>query len=290
MGKKPAVLTALVFFGFIFAVNPVAAGEKIESAEALFEKVIKTYRQIGSYSYTNCEAGYDTVFHKERMKKAKKMIKKDMEEELNVKLKEQADDEPEEKPVLKKSCYTYEFMKPYLCQMVILHSDFTPGILDGSMLTYRPDKNPDVFWAKLKYSPIAIKRSIKSESGGFLSGNWTMTLIGMHHHRLNGTMELAGREKIDGRDTYVLKFSFPDHENLKIYKVDIGKWQIPVEIVFKIKEQLDTLGKEKQTEFTYWIDAERFIILKTQNKIAGEVHWTETFKDIKMNHLTEEDF
>lgn len=209
---------------------------------------------------------------------------------MNVTLKKQDDDEPALEPVLKKSCYTYKFMKPYLCQMVILHSDYTPKILDGAMLTYRPDKNPNVFWAKMKYSPIAIKRSIKSESGGFLSGNWTMTLIGMYHHRLNGTMELAGREKLDGRDAYILKFSFPDHENLKIHKVDIVKWQVPVEIAFKIKDQLDTLGKEKQTEFTYWIDAERFIILKTRNKIAGEVHWTETFEDIKLNHLTEKDF
>lgn len=42
MEKKFVVSAALVFFGFFFAVYPVAAGEKIESAEALFEKVTKT--------------------------------------------------------------------------------------------------------------------------------------------------------------------------------------------------------------------------------------------------------
>jgi hypothetical protein len=209
---------------------------------------------------------------------------------MNVKVKKMDDEETGDKPVLKKSCYTYKFMKPYLCQMVIVHSDFTPKFMDGAMLTYRPDKDPKVFWAKLKFSPVALKRPIISESGGFLSGNWTMTLIVMNHHRQNGVMKLAGREKFDGRDTYLLRFLFPSHDNIKPYKVDPVKWQVPVEMFSKVKEQLESLEKEKQSEVTYWIDAERFIILKTQNKVAGKVHWTETFRDIKINHLTEKDF
>lgn len=203
-------------------------------------------------------------------------------------MKKQEDQEQDDKPVLKKSCFDYKFKKPYLCQMTIIHSDFTPAMLNGAMLTYRPDKNPKVFWVKLKYSPIAMKRAVASESGGFLSGNWTMALIVMNNYRVNGAMTLAGREKIDGRDAYLLRFTLQSHD--KIYKVNLADWQAPPEIAFKLKEQLDTLKKEKHSEATYWIDAEQFVIVKTQNKIAGKVHWSETYTDIKLNTLTEKDF
>ena len=290
MAGKFFSLISLSFLVFLVSVCPVrTAAEDIRSPEELFDKVMDVYMHINNYSYTNCEEGDDT-FAKEREKEAKQTIKKDVEKEMNVKIKKMDDEETGDKPVLKKSCYTYKFMKPYLCQMVIVHSDFTPKFMDGAMLTYRPDNDPKVFWAKLKFSPFALKRPITSESGGFLSGNWTMALIVMNHYRQNGVMKLAGREKFDGRDTYLLRFTFLNLDNIKISKVDVDKWQVPREIAFKLKEQLDTLGKEKQSEATYWVDAERFIILKTQNKIAGKVHWTETYEYIKINNLSKEDF
>ena len=290
MAGKLSSFVFLSLLVFLVATRPVrTAAEDIRSPEELIDKVMDNYTHINSYRYTKCTEGDDT-FSKEREKAAKQTIKKEVEKEMNVKMKKMDGDETVEKPVIKKSCLSYKFMKPYLCQMVAINSDYIPKFMEGVMLTYRPDKDPKVFWAKLKFSPFALKRPITSESDGFLSGNWTMTLIGMNHYRQNGVMKLAGREKLDGRDTYLLKFTFPDLDNIKIGKVDIAKWQAPREIAFKIKEQLDTLGKEKQSEATYWIDAERFIILKVQNKIAGKTHWTETYRDIKINNLSKEDF
>lgn len=51
------------------------AAREIASAEELFKTVMDRYKQIDSYSYLNCEEGYDT-FAKERTKEAEEMIKR----------------------------------------------------------------------------------------------------------------------------------------------------------------------------------------------------------------------
>jgi len=258
---------------------------KIKDPEELFKKVVSTYQALKSYEFVNYKKGYDT-FSKERETETKGTYG-----EVGKKIGKKVEmNEVSQKPQIKEGVYEVRFKKPFLLQMKIIKSDFCPSVVYGTVITYRPDKDPNVWWAKLKYMPVAMKRSVKKDdSGGFFSMGWAFSIINMHNQKKNGIMKIKGMEKVQGRDCYLLEFTF-DPKRVKPYQPNLKEWGVPAALESELNNTIRGLKKQKTSSVKYWIDAQRFLILKSEEYVRGKFHWQDEYRDIKLNHLSAEDF
>jgi len=285
MLKKCAVSAVVFALAAGISLGVRAAGEDAGQAKKLLQEVLDAYEDIDSHSYTWRAEGMDT-FTKERQKQmtgnydslAKRAgVKHDVDEE----------------PKLTRGKYEIEFMKPYLQQMKVIRSDFTPKIVWGTLITYRSDKNQDIWWAKPKISPIAIKRSVKDDdAGGALTSNWTSTLLGMIFYAHNASLSVQPDAEFDGRPCHLLRYVF-DWEGkpeLDRNKPPFDKFQVPSPIQRIMWDGMLEIEDQKITRIDYFIDREKLVVLQTEKYINGEFHWRNSFVDIEINTLTEKDF
>lgn len=255
------------------------------TAEQILDKALSAYDGIKSHKYTLYSEGMDT-FTKDQQK--------DMTGHYdNFAKKAGVENKVEDQPKLTRGKYDIKYMKPYLQQMLVIKSDFTPKIVWNTLITYRSDKDQDVWWAKPKIFPIAIKRSVeKDAAGGALTSNWTVTLLYMQYYKNNADLSLQPDREFDGRQCYVIRYTFDwkkrpkwDHK-----QPPIDKYGVPGPIKDIIWKDMLNIEKQKNSHNDYYIDKENFRLLNTEEYIEGKFHWRNSFKNIEVNTLTEKDF
>lgn len=264
------------------------------SAEArqLLDKLVGNYlANIDSHKYMWYSAG-DDRFSKERQKSMSGSYG-DMAKEKGADVGEVSD-----KPEIKRGLYEIEFMKPYLVQMKVVRSDFIPkavrAFVFGTLVTYRSDKLRDVWWAKLKFSPFAWKKSVeKDDAGGALKSGWTGSLLHLLYFADNASeLSVQPDAEFDGKKCKVLRLSFDWEKNPEWNhkKPPFDKFQVPEQIEKIIWEGMLEIEQQKFEYIDHFIDAEKNILLKIEEYIDGKLHWRNSFTDIEINTLTEKDF
>ncbi|HUU49553.1 MAG TPA: hypothetical protein VMW81_01180 [Nitrospinota bacterium] len=269
------------------------------TAEKIYKNTINAYKEIESYSYTNYQGEY-TWFNKEKMDRAKdnydSLIDRYGNESHNGFLNDFNGLSSSEKnsftsSKFKKGVYGYKFLKPFIVKMVLLESDYLPAILHKSILEYRPDKDPKKFmFLPRGSSAFSITRSIYDESGSFLTMNWTVDLLMMHLQHENGTLGLAEKEKVDGRDCYVLEFSFKKDREPFMIKQNLKSHGIPIDINAKVYTSLFNLAKKNFSKVKYWVDDGKFIVIKKEEYINDKLYSSKEYRNIKINNLSLKDF
>ncbi|MEW5946887.1 MAG: hypothetical protein AB1742_11885 [bacterium] len=287
-----AVLLSLALAALrIAAASP--APEPAPTAEDILARAFEKHRKIQSYSFVDYKMGYDT-FVKEKEKEVRADAERSVPGSLKDRLEKEAGEESvldDTDPSLKKGKNVYKFMKPFLCQLEVLESDFVPAMLIRTRQTYRPDKNPDVYYLKLRFSPVAVRRDIhNAEASSLINSSWAVNLILMDYYRLNGTMKFEGERKFHDREAYVISFGFGKNLVPAPYEPDLEKWGVPNALGFRVKEAVGVLEKEKFSRVDFWIDERDSVIVRRDEFIGGRFHWRDEFHDIKLNHLTEKDF
>lgn len=255
--------------------------------EDVHRRVIEAHDNLKSYEFTQFDSGYDT-FTKKRRRDMTKAYSKDAE-----RLKQAAPDVTE-KTKLVEGTYLVRFMKPYLIRMKLVQSDFVPSIVHGTTVTYRPDRNPDTWTARVKYLPfVPFNRSVeKNDPGGFFGMGWTVPIMLMDVYAKLAETKLLKTEKFTERKCRVVAFAFRfgKNEEITLPPQDFRRWNIPKQVDKYIAQDLSGIKDERPSKILYWIDAENFLILKTERYNDGKLHWTTEYRDIETNHLTEKDF
>jgi len=291
---KTIINYILVFFFFFPNIslaskeNPQASTPQKLNAEKIYKNVLQAYKNIKSYSYTNYQGGYDW-FVKKALERAKSNYAPLISRYGNG-YENGSNNHNNQSSEFKKGIYGYKFLKPFNIQMALVESDYVPSILNNSVLTYRPDKNPKTFKFYPRASSFSLTRSIYEESGNFLTMNWTVDLLMMQLQHENGTLRLAEKEKVDGRDCYVLEFSFKKDREPFIIKQNLKSHGIPVDINPQICISLFDFIKKKLSKVKYWIDNNKFIIVKIEEYIDDKFYSSKEYRNIKINNLSLEDF
>lgn len=255
------------------------------TAEQVVDKAMKVYDGINSHKYTWYTRGMDT-FTKERQKAIT-----GQNETLAKKAK--VEHEVEEKPKLVRGQYEIEFMKPYLSQMKVIKSDFTPSIVWGTLITYRSDKDQDVWWAKPKISPIAIKRNVeKDDAGGAFTSNWSASFLNILYYMQNSDISLQPDAEFDGKQCRVVRLTFDWNKRPKWdhKKPPFSKYQVPAPVEKIIWDGMLDIERQKFSHIDYFFEKETFYLVNSMEYINGEFHWQNSFKNVEVNTLNEKDF
>jgi hypothetical protein len=201
-------------------------------------------------------------------------------------------DKKETKPIYRRYECVYKFKKPYLLQMHVIMSDYVPKIIYGSIMTYRPDKDPEVFWFKPKISPMAIKRPIDSESGDLLYSVIMLNYAIMDAMSKDVKPVFKGVAKVGDRDAYMVEFSLDKaKKKYKARPVDFKKWGIPKEAQKKFGDEVTGYTTNTENRLVFYFDKDTMLITQRDsydmdNKLLSKKVW----RDIKVNELTEKDF
>ncbi len=277
-------VTAIAAAMFALILGAMPADSQDLTPQQILDRAITGYENVESHSYTWYAEGMDT-FSKDRQKEIQSSNQKYA--------KKAGAEEVEEEAKLVRGKYEMKFMKPYLAQMRLVKSDFVPKIGWGMLLTYRSDTNPDVWWAKPKISPMAVKRSVADDdAAGSITSNWTVVFLYMLYYSQNAEMTLQPDAEADGHDCYVIRYNFDwekrpewDHK-----KPDFGKFGVPEQIETLIWKDMLNIEEQKFSYIDYYIDKEKFWPRKTEEYINGKFHWRNTLADAKVNDLTVKDF
>lgn len=298
MLEKFNVLTSALAIALIFAFCTIVADAKTApapkatatartdaSAKDILKRLIASIKSLDSYKFTALLEGMDT-FTKDRQKEMvgdyKTLAKKT---KTNVEVEENAQ--------MKRGLYEVKFMKPYLNQMKVVKSDFVPKIIYGTLITYRSDKDPEVWWAKPKISPMAVKRSVaKDDSAGAITMNWYNVLLHLMYYSANADISLQMETVFEDRPCYVLRVTFDWDKRPKWNhkKPGFDEFGIPKPIQEVLWKDMLEIERQKFTYIDYFIDKERMIPLKTEEYVEGKFHWRTMFKNITIGGLSPDDF
>ena len=206
-------------------------------------------------------------------------------------IKKDAESGKNDKPVYRKYECEFKFKKPYLLQMLAIMSDYIPKIIYGSLMTYRPDKNPKVWWFKPKAIPVAVKRDINSESGDFLYSVITINYAIIEAVGAYIKPVLKGVSKMGGRDAYMIEFKFEKGKKYNPVKVDFKKWGIPKEAQKQFEKEVNGSLTGPKGKLVFYFDKQSMLIIARETfDFDGKRLSVKQWKDIKVNHLTEKDF
>jgi hypothetical protein len=279
-----AALAALAAAMLIFPGRAMCQKNDMTAAQ-IYDKLLKTYESVDSHSYTWLAEGMDT-FTKDRQKEMTGNYE-------SMAKKAGVTNEVEEKAKLVRGKYEIKFKKPYLQQMKVIKSDFTPSIIWGTLITYRSDKVKEDWWAKPKISPVAIKRSVKDDdAGGALTANWTVALLYMQYYKGNAELSRQPDAEVMGRPCYVIRYTFDWEKRPKFNRVKppFSKYSVPGPIEAVIWNDMIGIEKQRNSHNDYFIDKEKFWLLKIEEFVGGKFHWRNTFADLEVDKLTDKDF
>jgi hypothetical protein len=286
-------ISALTLLVCIFTAVP--RGAELKDPKEIIKKSQDYALSIDSYSYTVYGEGWDmnpADNAKRTSAAAGEAQKFGRVAGVAGDIKEDAEKNKDaEKPVYKRYKCEYKFKKPYLLQMKVIKSDYVPQIVFGSLLTYRPDNDPKVWWFKPRISPIAIKRDIASESGDLLYSVIALNYAMMDAMSKDTAPVFKGEGKMAGRDSYMIEFKFDKDKKLKPHGVDFKKFGIPKEAQDQFEKEVNGYTDGKTGRIVFYFDKETLLVVGRESfdpddKKLGLKQW----KEIKVNNLTEKDF
>jgi len=274
-----------------------ARGADLKDAKQIIKKSEAYALSIDSYSYLVKGEGWD-LNAAETAKRTSVVAGEASQKFGAVKdlagdIKKDADnDKGKSEPVFKRYKVLYKFKKPYLLQMNVIMSEYVPKIIYGSLMTYRPDNDPEVFWFKPKISPMAIKRPINSESGDMLYAVMSLNYAMIEAMSKDAKPVFKGIAKVNDRDAYKVEFVFDmEKKKHKPYAVNFKKFGIPKEAQKKYEDEVNGYENDPTKSVMFYFDKETLLITQRETfdeegKLLGRKIWS----DIKVNELTEKDF
>jgi len=293
---KKCILKSVAVFLLVCGFGAAARCADLKDPKVIIKKSQDYVLSADSFSYAIKGEGWDlnaadtakrtSVVAGEAASKFKAVsnLAKDVKEDA---------DKDKEKPQVEYKRYhcEYKFKKPYLLQMHVIMSEYVPKLIWDSLMTYRPDKDPAVFWFKPKISPFAIKRAIDSESGDFLYAVMVINYAMMDAMSKDTKPVFKGTAKVGDKDTYVIEFAFDRSKKFKPENVDFKKWGIPKEAQKKFGDEVNAYKTSTESRVVFYFDKETLLILQREsydmeNKLLGKKVWY----DIKVNTLSENDF
>ena len=247
---------------------------------------------LKSYSYVMWAEGWEKDLSD--VQNRTKNVAGEVASKYSEKLASNAKEAPKSSSKPKKMGYhvTFKFMKPYLLQMVVTHSDYVPKIVYGSIMTFRPDKDATVFWFNPRFSPIGIKRGVDTESGTLFISTMEMEFIMMDTLGMDAKPVLKGVKQVDGADCYDVAFEFPKGKKVKEHPVDFKKWSdVPKEIHFSITKQSKGYVDKEISSVHYLFDKKNLWLRGTEEYDAdGKLKYSKWYRDVTENNLNEVDF
>lgn len=292
MTRKLTRISAAVLMSLVFALSARAAD--LKDPNEIIKKSWAKISSLNSYSYSIWAEGWETNMAdiQKRNQSAAGEAASKFGGRAAASAKEVTADPNKWKYM--KYHTTMKFMKPYLLQMNVVQSDYVPKVIYGSLMTYRPDQDPNVFWIKLRFSPIALKRDIKSESGNILYSTVNMQFIMMDGLGQDTKPVLRGIEKVQGHDAYAVAFEFKKGQLPKKHPVNFNKWgsAIPKQVRFALEKESNFYPDLKDvSRVVYFFDKETLWLVGTEYyNVDGKKIFRKEWRDIKENSLSDRDF
>ncbi|MEW6202596.1 MAG: hypothetical protein AB1546_11500 [bacterium] len=293
MKNSVKTATAAFFITALFCAAAVCADMK--DPNQIIKKSQDYMLSLDSYSYRIFGEGWD--MNPEEIAKRTADTAGDASkqfsqvEDIAGGIKKDAESGENNKPIYRKYECEFKFKKPYLLQMHVIMSDYVPKIIYGSVMTYRPDNNPKVWWFKPKPIPFAVKRDVNSESGDFLYSVITINYAIIEAVSTYIKPSLKGVSKMGGRDAYNIEFKFEKGKKYNPVKVDFKKWGIPKEAQKQFEKEVNGSLTDPKGKLVFYFDKQSMLIIARETfDFDGKQLNLKQWKDIKVNHLSEKDF
>jgi hypothetical protein len=281
---------AVVCVAMVMCVSAMA--QQLKDPKQIIAKAKDRAMGLDSYSFTVTKEGWD--FEMEKTAEATQSV---AGEAKNSPIAGKYADKVGKVDASKPKWMTYEskykFMKPYLVQMEIIKSDYVPSMLQGAVMTYRPDKikKGNYFYVKPKVSPIGIKRGTDTVSGNFFYSTWHINYMKMEILEKQIAPKLEGTAKVEGRDAYKITFNFPKNKQIETYPVDLNAWGIPEPVQWRFKDEIAEFSRGNISKAVFYFDVKTLDLVQSDVFQAnGESYYHRVWKDIKVNSLTKDDF
>lgn len=286
------VLRSLIVLISICALAAQARSADLKDPKDIIKKSWGHINSLKSYSYTIWGEGWEKDLSD--VEKRTKSATSEVASKYGSGIANKAGDAPKTPSKPKKMGYhvEYRFMKPFLLQMTVTQSDYVPKIIYGSLITYRPDNDPNVFWFKPRISPMAIKRDVKGESGTIFTSSMDLQFIRLDNLMKDVKPVLKGIKKVDGKDCYDVAFMLPGGKGAKVHPVDYKKWNnIPKEVRFAITKSADEFVGAQVSARHFLFDVKTLWLISSEEyDLDGNLKYTNWWRDIKENQLTDRDF
>lgn len=269
-----------------------APGQQLKDPKQIIAKAKERAMGLESYSFTVYKEGWD--FNMEKTAEATESV---AGEAKNNPVAGKYADKVDKVDASKPKWMTYEsnhkYTKPYLLKMEIIKSDYVPAMLQGAVMTYRPDKikKGNYFYVKPKISPIGIKRGTETVSGNFFYSTWHINYMKIEMLAKQIEPKLEGIAKSEGRDAYKIVFDFPQNKKIETYPVDYNAWGIPEPVQWRFRDEIGEFSRGNISKAVFYFDVKTLDMLQSDVFQAnGEIYYHRVWKDIKVNHLTKDDF
>lgn len=183
-----------------------------------------------------------------------------------------------------------KFMKPYLFQARLIRSNFGPK---GAEMTYRPDKDNNVFYVKMKKMPFAVKRKLEKEkSGKLLVMTFSIALSTLSYFAESGSsLSIPGMTEINGNKCYILRVNIEKQSKQPLNRNSIdSKLGIPDPIKEIVLENIGDRFRNGITRIDYFIKADDFLPVLIEEYTGNELHARVKFEEISLNSITMDEF
>ncbi|HOO56193.1 MAG TPA: hypothetical protein PLN69_05170 [bacterium] len=280
----------------VFITWEMSFAEDISKPEEIIQKSFEYAMSLDSYSYLVLGEGWDMnpsdTANRTAVVAGEAATSFKSVSGMAKDIKESAEENSEEaKPEYKKYKCGVKFKKPFLLQMKVIMSEYVPQIIYGSLMTYRPDKNPDIFWFKPKISPMAIKRDINSESGDLLYSMMQHNYAIMESMSLNAEPALTGTKEYEGKELYQVEWAFKPDTEFKSLDVDFDKYMIHEAARTRFQNSANSYIKDDIGKMVYYFDKDNLlVVMREVYNHDGSFRSRKQWKDLKINHLKEKDF
>jgi hypothetical protein len=255
--------------------------------DELMIKMTETYTSLQSYELNLQDSGYNTFF-KDRQQKISKHYAQDMQKHGQKAEAIRSD------PTRMEATFTIKYRRPFAISMKILETSFLPSVLFKTRVFYRSERGPEYWRVIPSFLPlVTVRRSVqKHDPGRLFTMGWIFSFLIIDKYKNFSDQKIRFGQNDYGQDCYILEL-FPRMKSmgsLEFRTEDLRKWGFPEPLLNKVLVDLQPLKKERPEKLVFWVDAQSFLLLKTERYVDGQLFWTTEFRDIKLNGLTEKDF
>ncbi|HOO55749.1 MAG TPA: hypothetical protein PLN69_02930 [bacterium] len=276
---------------FLLLISVSCLGQELTDPKEILSEAKDKMMALDSYSYYLKSEGWDFDLGK-TAEKTKSLTGEASKNSLASRFTGDVEEVDASEPKWMVYEGLFKFMKPYFLQMHLEKNDYVPSILQGAVMTYRPDKKKGKYWTlKPRISPIGIKRGTETVSGSFFYSTWHLNFM-----KIEGLLKakdpvLEGVEDFDGHKCYRVTFEFTGDETGAAAAGEYEKWGIPEQVQWKFNEELDEFTRGNHGKISYLFDVDELLLRKLDVKQKnGEQYYVKTWTDVKTNDLTKKDF
>lgn len=193
----------------------------------------------------------------------------------------------------KEGAYTYLYVKPFIIQMTMDKSDYVPPFLLKSQIVYRPDIDPKKIYLKFHNTNMFLGKPADTETGGFMDMNWTADLMQIDCALANGgKLSAAGADTYNGKRAWLLDLTLSKGKIPWQVGCGVVDYGVPSPAYGQINRDFKLLADRidayspAQGRFRYWVDADRWILLKEELLFGDKLVMSTRMENIELNALS----